>query len=298
MTDELRLPNLFLIGAPKSGTSAMSHYLAGHPDVFMSEQAGVKEPRFFSSDLRSSNMPEITVWEQYCRLFESVPASVTYLGEATVRYLRSKVAVPEILRTVPDPLFVVMLRNPIELVVSQHNQKVKEGFEDQTFEKAWQLQGERARGFSRPPKGGAMQYGPHAMLGEQMKRLFETVDRSRVHCIWYDDFKVNPGQSYRNLLEFLGLPDDGRTEFERRNRSVRFRSSRLQKIVRKLVWLRNSLGLPNGMGVRAIIDRFNVVPSQTELALGLKRELQDYFADDVALLAEVTGRDLSAWQTI
>ena len=41
-------PNLFIVGAPKCGTSSMYDYLAQHPDIYMSER---KEPRFFGSDL-------------------------------------------------------------------------------------------------------------------------------------------------------------------------------------------------------------------------------------------------------
>ncbi len=42
-------PNLFLVGAPRSGTTALHGYLALHPDAFMSP---VKEPHFFCGDLR------------------------------------------------------------------------------------------------------------------------------------------------------------------------------------------------------------------------------------------------------
>src|SRR5579862_4386701 len=40
-------PNFFIIGAPKSGTTALSQYLGTHPNVFFSR---VKEPHFFDLD--------------------------------------------------------------------------------------------------------------------------------------------------------------------------------------------------------------------------------------------------------
>src|SRR5690625_4988209 len=115
---EPRVPNLFILGAAKCGTTAMSHYLAGHPDIFMSEQSGVKEPRFFSSDTWRPGVPHITDWEQYLRLFSSAPASVRYLGEASPQYLGSRQAVPSILDSCRDPRFIVMLRDPVELAAS------------------------------------------------------------------------------------------------------------------------------------------------------------------------------------
>src|SRR5690625_4937543 len=97
---EPRIPNLFLIGAPKCGTTAMSHYLAGHPDIFMSEQAGIKEPHFFAGPddwIPSKN--RINSWQKYSRLFRAAPPSAKYIGEASVSYLSSEKAVPRICKT-------------------------------------------------------------------------------------------------------------------------------------------------------------------------------------------------------
>src|SRR5688572_12731015 len=41
----MRLPNFIIIGAAKSGTTALYHYLKQHPQVYM---CPVKEPRFFA----------------------------------------------------------------------------------------------------------------------------------------------------------------------------------------------------------------------------------------------------------
>jgi hypothetical protein len=39
------MPNLFIIGAAKAGTTAFYDYLTQHPQVFLSQ---IKEPMFFS----------------------------------------------------------------------------------------------------------------------------------------------------------------------------------------------------------------------------------------------------------
>src|SRR5690625_19321 len=293
-----RVPNLFLIGAPKCGTTAMSHYLAGHPDIFMSEQAGVKEPRFFCSDRWYSRDRQITSWQEYLGIFAAAPATAQYLGEATPRYLQSNRAVPEILARCPDPRFIVMLRDPVELATSQHNQRVKSGKEDLDFEAAWKLQEERIRGRSLPAgvdDGRLLQYGYHGLLGKQMQRLLRRVCRKYVHWIFYGDFKQNPKRSYRQLLNFLELPDDGRTQFSRRNSSVMYRSWWLENGLKKVRCSRKRYGLPGGLGINALIDRFNKVPGKASLRPEFKRELQEYFREDVNLLGELTGRDLSSW---
>lgn len=198
MTKDSRTPNLFIVGAPKCGTTAMSSYLAGHPDIFMSEQAGLKEPNFFCNDLWFSHQRHITTtWSEYLNLFALAPACVKYIGEATPLYLGSRVAIKNILENCPSPRFVVMLRNPVELVVSLHNQYVKAGLENVNFERAWNLQEKRLKGSSLPPgvdQGEYLNYANRAKIGEQLKRLYETVDREAVHCIFFDDFKRNPGR--------------------------------------------------------------------------------------------------------
>jgi hypothetical protein len=294
-----RIPNLFIIGAPKCGTTAMSHYLAGHPAIFMSEQAGVKEPRFFCRDCWNPGGRQIASWPEYLHLFRCAPPSTRYLGEATPRYLRSQRAVPDILDACPSPRFVVMLRNPVELAASQHNQKVKEGKEDADFETAWRLQEERMRGHRLPAgvsSGRMLQYAEVARLGEQMRRLLEIANRRQVHWIFYGDFKEDPAGAYKQLLAFLRLPPDEKAEFPRANPSVRFRWNGLEKNLERIRRARASLGLPGGLGIHAAINRFNRVPGRAPLRPAFKRELQAYFRDDVTLLSKLTGRDLSAWQ--
>jgi hypothetical protein len=47
-------PNLFVVGAPKSATSSLHTFLAGHPNIFMSDR---KEPHFFSGPALDSAVP-------------------------------------------------------------------------------------------------------------------------------------------------------------------------------------------------------------------------------------------------
>lgn len=298
--NEKRLPNLFILGAPKCGTSAMSHYLAGHPDVFMSEQGGLKEPKYFCSDRWYSHQRHPRTENEYLALFDNAPHGARYWAEATPRYLQSDKAVPTILESCPDSSFVVMLRNPVELVVSQYNQKVKEGAEDERLETAWHLQRVRLKGQNLPATiddGRFLEYGHHARLGEQMRRLLERVDRKRLHCIFYEDFKENPGKSYRQLLAFLGLQDDGRQDFSSWNASVRVRSRKLNVTVKQLMRLRDRMGLPKGVGINRVLGRFNKVPGRTRLHPEFRRELQQYFKEDIDLLSKLMERDLSRWYT-
>jgi hypothetical protein len=300
MTSE-RFPNLFILGAPKCGTTAMSHYLAGHPDIFMSEEAGVKEPFFYCSDLELSHIHwRIRDRREYLRLFEQAPSTAKYIGEASPLYLFSEAAIPAVIESCPRARFVVMLRNPVELAASLHNQHARFGADIPDFERAWRLQGERANGRSIPAyyaDGALLQYGKVAKVGAQIERLFAAVDRARVHCIFYDDFKKDPGRSYRRLLEFLNVADDGRSDFRRFNGSVTYRWHGLETSLKRIRRLRTRLGLSGGLGIHAAINRFNASEGRRILRPQFDRELRAYFRRDIALLSELTGRNLSAWQS-
>ena len=120
-----RAPNFFIIGAPKSGTTALSQYLRDHPNIFFS---GVKEPHFF--DLDTSKRLKLDL-QTYLSLFAKArPELHIAVGEGSTGYLFSKVAVSEILKFNPDSKFIVMLRNPVDLVQAWHSEMYFEGVEN------------------------------------------------------------------------------------------------------------------------------------------------------------------------
>ena len=63
----MRKPNLFIIGAPKCGTTALSEYLREHPAVFVTQP---KEPHFFSKDFPYYYSPGHATLDHYLRLYE------------------------------------------------------------------------------------------------------------------------------------------------------------------------------------------------------------------------------------
>lgn len=265
----------------------------------MSESAGIKEPHyFFDIDSWLSRKHPVTSWSQYMRLFCRAPLTVKYLGEASTSYLQSEVAVPNILYTCSTPRFIVMFRNPVDLVVSLHNQRLISGHENVGLEDAWRLQDERMEGRSLPPgilSGRYVLYRHYAMLGMQLERLLNWVGRNQVHWIFHEDFKRDPAASYHYVLNFLGLPDDGRKDFDKFNPSRVFRWQWIERGLTGIRRTREHVGLPGGFGINALINRFNTIPGEYSISEKFRNELGEYFSDDVALLEKLTGRDLASW---
>ena len=130
-------PNLFILGAPKCGTTALRDYLGSHPEVF---SCAPDEPHFFSTDLvgRSTELSE----KQYLRkYFSGVKKHHKIIIDKSTWYLYSKNAVSNILRFNPDSKFIVMVRNPVDMDYSLHSQLLWTGEEDiSDFETSWHLQ--------------------------------------------------------------------------------------------------------------------------------------------------------------
>ena len=286
-------PNFFIIGAPKTGTTAMAQYLSDHPAVFM---ATPKEPHHYNSDHTHGGFKGP---EAYAALFEDADAKT--VGEASVFYLYSQAAVPRIENECPNARYIVMLRNPVEMAPALYEQHVFSGYETcPSFEQAWDLQEARQKGTALPPPGTDVQmlfYAQICQLGEQLQRLYEHVPCERVHIIFNNDFRANPRRVWRDVQAFLDLTDDGREEFPVVNAAKKRKSPIIQRAKEMAVSVRRRLGIPPlKTGVLKRLEAWNLKERKREaLPDDMHKKLREAFRDDIALLAELTGTDLSDW---
>jgi hypothetical protein len=293
------LPNFFIIGAPKCGTTALSEYLRLHPNVFF---CNPKEPEFFADDFNSR---VISHRNDYVRLFQAAdPSRHIAVGEGSVLYIFSKVAVLNILKFRPDAKIIVMLRNPVELVVSLHAQLLIQGEETiPTFLDAWYLEPERKRG-NGIPRGCRdpqwLYYSEWGKLGTQLQRVMQVVPKEQLKVILYDDFARDTRRIYRETLEFLNLPDDGRDDFPKVNERRMTKNLRLQNTIAVLMrwWLpwRTYLTGGRGLGVGKIIHHFTTLPSEKkQIPNDVRGLLLDFYRGEIGLLEKLLERDLSTW---
>ena len=296
-------PNFFIVGAPKCGTTALYEYLRPHPNIFMPR---LKEPHYFATDL--GTYPFIKTLEDYTRLFADAGEQHLSVGEASVYYLRSSTAIANIHEFNPEAKIIAMFRNPVEMVHSFHSQLLYVSEESESdFEAAWRLQDRRRQGIGLPPGSrGAflVQYAEIARFGTQTERLLSVFPRAQVKLILYDDFAASPQAVYDEVIEFLGVPHDGRTDFGRVNESKRARLAWLRDFYRKPPpTLRNAFrGLKRVMGDRRItavahklVDLNTVTAPRPPLSPSFRAELVAAFRGEVALLSRLLNRDLSHW---
>lgn len=293
MVPDMAVPNLFLVGAPKCGTTSLWTWLKTHPQVLMSK---VKEPNYFNSDILVDKRYS---WPAYLRLFANADPACKWVGEASALYLRSQVAVRNILAVSEGAHFIVCVRNPLDMAISLHAQNVRTGYEStRDFAKAWRLQAVRKRGQCLPRfRGdvGDLIYGEVCLLGRQVKRLMDLVNRERVRVVVFDDLAECAEREYERILEFLGVERDQRQEFRKRNVS-RMVPRAISLSIRGLAFMKARSGIRSSFGVMRALERvFGYVEAPCAIPPGLRAQMCSYFRSDVELLSNTLGRDLTHW---
>ena len=300
-------PNLFIVGAPKSGTTSLYAYLESHPNVFMSP---VKEPFYFSPDVEGSlrrpyHYPDDEA--AYLALYDEA-TDQRYRGEASTNYLVSHQAAGLVHDFSPDSKIIAMLRNPVDLMYALHNERVSNGAEPIIdFGEAVKAEDDRRAGRRLPEHFNSLGavYADNAKLGEQLKRWLDEFGRERVHVIVFGDFGRDTPGEFKRVLEFLDIdPSYKPDSFEARNSSNRRRAGAVRKMVDSgpAQAMRHRV-LPAVVGEKTTYrlakrfsrSRFNRRAYQRPpLPPELYDQLKQSFKPDVALLSELIGRDLNA----
>ena len=299
------VPNFFIVGAPKCGTTAMADYLSCHPDIFMAR----KEMHFFGGDLRFAPHFYRRAEPEYRAEFHGWKGQ-RRIGEASVWYLFSETAAAEIKAFNPAARILILLREPVEMMYSLFRYFRYDGNEPlESFAQALQADAERRTG-----RGGGRQtyfapglvYRETAKFARQVRRYFEVFGRERVRVVLHEDLAAQPAAVYRDTLRFLEVdPDHRLPQFAPVNPAKTVKSQLVRAALNDPA-VRAALLAVRPVLPRPVFNAFHRVeralarlnssvapppPLEPELQAELRRE----FAGEVGQLSELMGRDLSHW---
>ncbi len=304
-----RLPDFFIVGAPKAGTTSLYRYLGECPGVYMSP---IKEPCYFAPEMRlnffdakyqaraNADVPAlhsylngpmkerrdggiVSEWEDYLKLFRNAGAARA-VGEASVCYLWSRAAPERIASAVPQARIIMILRDPVERAFSQYLHGLTTGLIRGSF--AEQIQtGLRGADQGIGPAYPFLEYG---MYRDQVSRYLSRFAPENIRIYDYAEYNRQPERVLTDIFHLLGIdakPQQPARMLEPhipRSRSL-LRAlqpvksalpSRLRRVAKRMFYKsRRSLQMP---------------PEQRDF-------LRSYYREDVAGLSDLLKRDFSHW---
>jgi hypothetical protein len=300
------MPNTFVIGAAKSGTTSLYDCLRQHPDVFMSP---VKEPCYFAY---AENPPEMAgpgdeeanresgavyTLDEYQALFARATTEFI-VGEASPVYLYDEDAPRRLHEQCPDASLIAVLRNPIVRAHSHYLQLVQSGREPlEDFEAVLDAEDERvAAGWE-----WSWHYRRMGFYGEQLARYLEVYDREQLHVYRFEELTADPVGFAQTVYRALGVdpsfePDTG----------IRRRATG----VPTLDWLHQFINnpdhvlrrwsrrvLPEAARDRILMAVRNANLKKPPLPDAARARLADAYRDDVHQLETLLDRSFSDWLT-
>lgn len=207
-----RVPDFFIVGHQKCGTTALYMMLQNHPQIFMPKE---KEPRFFVEELRPKprngmKTKRPATLDDYLSLFDQAGPDQR-AGEASPQYLRYEEVPAAIAAVQPDARIIILLREPASFLRSLHGQLLHNRVEtEKDFQKAMALEDARRRG-ERLPRGCRRQawllYSDHVRYTEQLRHFHASFSPEQVLVLIYEDYRRDNDGVVREVLRFLDVDD-------------------------------------------------------------------------------------------
>jgi len=255
----MTMPNFLIIGAARSGTTALWEYLNEHPQVYLCTP---KHTRFFASmgripDFGGPTPPglgsrstkrapyAITDIEDYRALFEGANGE-TALGEASHSYLYTQGTPERVRKYLPDARLIAVLRDPVERAYSHFCFMVQNGREPAAdFMQAIEEEEAGLRDDWWP----TFQYLRVGFYYAQLRPYFDLFDPGQIRVYLQEDLRYDTLGVVQDVFRFLDVDDTFIPDVARRH---------------------NGSGIPKYQTVEALLGRPNL----------LKRVLRSYLPEE------------------
>jgi sulfotransferase family protein len=298
------LPEFFVAGAPKAGTTALHAALAQHPELYLSP---VKEPKFFLTDgppptqggPGDAKTYREHVWRRrdYEDLFAAAPQGALR-GESTPFYLYSHDAQRRIRELVPRARLIVVLRDPIERAHSNWTHLWSAGLDPiDDFVRACAAEEQRvAAGWAE-----FWHYKRLGLYGQQVEHLYSVFPREQVLVFRYRDLVEDPPAILDRICGFLGVSQGVIDHVPRENVTAHPELTRRHRAMSRIMRAGSAVTarLPGHPG-KVMLDRLESTLQEgaaprRPLTWEERQELIPYFEADISLLGDLTGVDYSHW---
>lgn len=191
--------DFLVIGAQKSGTTALYEMLKKHSEIDMSHK---KEIHFFDNDLHFAEESGVDYTKYNSKLPDFSKDKIR--GEITPIYMYWEPSAQRIKDYNPNIKLIAILRNPIERAYSHWQMEKSRGKENLAFEQALKQEKNRLA-CTHPQQHRVYSYTDRGFYSKQIERLNQLFSADQVLYIRYEDFLQSPDLVFRNICKFLGV---------------------------------------------------------------------------------------------
>lgn len=313
---------IFIVGAPRCGTTTLAAFLKEHPRICYPL---VKEPHFFlqhdTRGLDAAALRDLVEREYLARYYAQCSLDRDTGVDGSVSYLYAPAELVPVLSLWPDARFVIAVRDPMTMLPSLHARLKYTGDETiESFEDAWAAIPDRAAGRRIPrscyePRW--LRYDEAGRFGSYVEAFFAHLGRERCFVSLFDDLVADPAGQYRAICAFAGIEPFAGTDFSPRRESRGFRFGWLQRLLKRpptfardylagkqFAQRERSLDDParedkvaeKFFSIRKRILRWNRIPlPKRPVPTWVQEQIRERLKPEIDHLAKLIGRDLSHW---
>ena len=311
-----RMPNFLLIGAQKSGTTSLYHYLRQHPEIYLSP---IKEPCFFAV---TENGPPVTeedknfiafqsrlfpndIWTDTLKDYQALFAAVgneKAIGEASTMYWTSYRAPRCIKHYVPNAQLIAILRDPAERAYSAYRMIKRLGHEtlesfDETLSRTDFLDPDSSFKPTEHPR--YMRYLVNGHYFSRLNLYLESFARENIRVYLFEEFVDNPMAVLEDMFSFLGVDTTFTPDMGTRHHADRVVSA-MNPAVRAFeavvpARVRTAARALTPPALRYRYDRIRGSQLGPRCPPDARKRLIAYYRDDMVRLQDLIGRDLQSW---
>ena len=299
-----KLPNLYIPGAGKSGTSTLHELLNEHPKICMSTR---KEPHFWVR-LNFNNYTNLE-FDDYTSLFTE--QNCDYFGESSTGYL----CFPEFINRIKfyykdTPKFIIILRNPIDRIYSHYWWLKSLGSENKSFKEAIQHDIDIEPNMkNKLPEGNFKSYYQFGLYGKWISKFINEFGRENIHIITTENLKEDSLKTINSCFSFLNLDLlEAIPEIEKnQTRAIRF--PRFYNYSRNVINKKNTISnaikffIPNKFRQKikekineTILKLSKSKKAYPKMNLEDRKWLSNLYQKDVDLLKKISSISFSEWK--
>jgi hypothetical protein len=283
--------DFFIVGAPKSGTTSLYHYLNQHQDICMSL---IKEPNYFSSEeLNDQGLyykaKVISKLESYHKIFIQ-EKDHQLLGEASVSYLFYQNVPLKIYKYNPTAKIIILLRNPIERAHSHYLMDYRLGHTKISLDAILN---------DSSVKDHALLYQQYIELGfyyNQVKRYVDVFGHDNVCVMLYDQLKENNEELTNNIIRFLNVDLNHGINFKTPYNMSKSSTNKIIQKLYSLTFIRKSVSFLFPNSIISYINKIFFNNKENSLSTRLEDKLYNLYSEDILLLEKMLKIDLSSWK--